>query len=189
MAFLDDMTHQQVARALDVPLGTAKTRIRSGLQILRANLAPMAASLLGLGLALIGFRYVQTQAAFERDERALSLVTTSELVPLRLTPAASAQVPAGAHANYRGRAGTPLAVLTTENLPAAPAGRTYQAWVRHGETWTSLGLLQPNAAGVARLVTEDAALSVLPDSVEITSEPAAGSQTPSGPIILAWTAG
>src|SRR5262252_8983288 len=140
MAFLEDMTHEQVAHALDVPLGTAKTRIRSGLQILRANLAPMAASLLGVGLAIVGFRYVQSQAAYDRDERALTLVTTSELVPLRLTPA-SAQVPAAAHANYRGRAGTALAVLTTESLPPPPSGGAYQAWVRHGGTWTSLGVL------------------------------------------------
>lgn len=187
LAFLEDMTHEQVARTLDVPLGTAKTRIRSGLHILRTNLAPMAASLLGLGLAIVGFRYVQSQIAYERDERALSLVTTSDLVPLRLTPA-SAQVPAGAHANYRGRAGVPVAVLTTETLPAPPSGQTYQAWVRHGDTWTSLGTLEPNADGSARLIAEDAALAAPPEAVEITLEPASGSQTPSGAVLLAWTA-
>ncbi len=132
MAFLEEI------RALDVPLGTAKTRIRSGLQILRMQLAPIAASLLGLGLALVGFRYVQSQMAYERDERALDQVPTSDVVPLRLTPAA-ADVPAGAHANYRGRAGGNLAVLSVEALPSPPPGRTYQAWVRHGTGWTSLG--------------------------------------------------
>src|SRR5207249_3191126 len=86
LAFMEDMTHEQVARALDVPLGTAKTRIRTGLHILRMHLAPMAASLLGLALAVVGFREVQTQIAFEREQRAVNLVTTSELTPLRLTP-------------------------------------------------------------------------------------------------------
>ena len=143
MAFLEDMTHEQVASALDVPLGTAKTRIRSGLQILRLQLAPVAASLFGLGLALLGFRYVQSQIAFDREERALILVTTSDLAPLRLTPAGS-DVPAGAHANYRGRAGNPLAVLSVEALPSTPAGRTYQAWVRHADHWTSLGTFHPS---------------------------------------------
>jgi RNA polymerase sigma-70 factor (ECF subfamily) len=187
MAFLDDMTHQEVARALDVPLGTAKTRIRSGLELLRANVAPLAASLLGVGLALVGFRYVQSQAAYERDERALSLVTTSDVVPLRLTPA-SAQVPAAAHANYRGRAGTTLAVLTTEALSAPPPGRVYQAWVRHADTWTALGTFEPNADGTARLIAENSALAAPPDSVEITLEPAAGSPAPNGAIVLSWSA-
>jgi RNA polymerase sigma-70 factor, ECF subfamily len=187
LAFLDDMTHEQVAQTLHVPLGTAKTRIRSGLKILRANLAPMAASLLGISLAVVGFRYVQSQVAYERDQRALSLVTTSELVPLRLVPA-TADVPALAHANYRGRAGSNLAVLTTEALPTAPAGHVYQAWVRHADGWTSLGTLQPNAAGSALVVAENGALATPPDAVEITVEASPGSAAPGAGVVLAWTA-
>jgi RNA polymerase sigma-70 factor, ECF subfamily len=37
-AFFDELTHVEVAKALDAPLGTIKTRIRSGLQKLRAVL-------------------------------------------------------------------------------------------------------------------------------------------------------
>src|SRR5215467_11917674 len=145
LAFLEDMTHEQVARTLDVPLGTAKTRIRSGLQILRSHLAPMAASLLAVAFAVVGVRLVQTQVALERDQRAIAMVTTSEVVPLRLTPApGSSGVPAGAHANYRSRDGVDVGVLSTELLPPAPSGQTYQAWVRHGTTWTSLGTFVPN---------------------------------------------
>src|SRR6266852_5388241 len=101
LAFLEDMTHEQVAEALDVPLGTAKTRIRTGLQSLRMILAPVAASLFGLGFAVVGVRYMQTQMAYQLDERALTQVTMSELTPLRLAPATSG-LPAGAHAMYRG---------------------------------------------------------------------------------------
>ena len=186
LAFLEDMTHEQVARTLDVPLGTAKTRIRSGLQILRTHLAPVAASLLGLAVAVIGFRLVQNEITFDREQRALILVTTSDLVPLRLTPA-SASVPAGAHANYRGRPGNHLAVLTTELLPAAPAGSTYQAWVRHDDRWTSLGTFVPGTDGYAILVADNAALATSPDSVEVTLEPASGSQAPGGVVVLAWS--
>ena len=183
MAFLEDMTHEQVARALDVPLGTAKTRIRSGLQVLRAHLAPMAASLLGIVLVVLGYRFVQTQMDLDREQRALILVTTSDLVPLRLTPV-STSVPAGAHANYRGRPGVDLAVLTTELLPPGQ----YQAWVRHGDRWTSLGTFVPDAHGAAQLIAEDPALTQAPDVVEITLEPSGGSQAPTGPVVVAWSA-
>src|SRR5437879_13818006 len=110
LAFLEDMTHEQVARALDVPLGTAKTRIRSGLHSLRVVLAPVAASLFGLGFAVVGARYMQSQATLDRDERALTLVTMSELAPLRLA-AGTTDLPAGGTAAFRRRRGRNLAVL------------------------------------------------------------------------------
>ena len=188
MAFLEDMTHEQVARALDVPLGTAKTRIRSGLQLLRSQLAPFAATLLGLGLAVLGFRLVQTQNALEREQRALVLVTTSDLAPSRLTPVA-AEVPAGAHANYRGRPGVELAVLTTESLPPLPPGQTYQAWAWRGDQCTSLGTFAVAADGSAQVIAQDAALSTPPDLVEITVEPTgANSPKPTGDVVLRWSA-
>lgn len=190
LAFLEDMTHEQVARTLDVPLGTAKTRIRSGLQIMRAHLAPFAATLLSVALALVGFRFVQTQVMLEREQRAIALVTTSELTPLRLTPAASAVgIPQGAHANYRGRSGVDVAVLSTELLPSAPAGQTYEAWVRHGATWTSLGTFTVDAQGTAQVVAQNAALVETPDAVQVTLERSAGGSAPSGEVVLAWPNG
>ncbi|MDB5035128.1 MAG: sigma-70 family polymerase sigma factor [Chlorobi bacterium] len=39
MAFLQGYTHQEIATATDIPLGTVKTRIRSGMQELRSYLS------------------------------------------------------------------------------------------------------------------------------------------------------
>ena len=185
LAFLEDMTHEQVADALHVPLGTAKTRIRSGLQSLRMHLAPVAASLFGLGFAIVGVRYMQSQAAFQLDERALTLVTMSELAPLRLAPATSG-LPDGVHGNYRSRSGTSLAVLSAEALPVVSDSKTYQAWVHQGDQWTSLATFVPDTDGAARVIADNSALLSPPDAVEITLEPAGGSLTPSDAVVLRW---
>ena len=41
LAFFDELSHQQVATMLDVPLGTAKTRIRTALTSLKHQLTPL----------------------------------------------------------------------------------------------------------------------------------------------------
>src|SRR5579864_3840012 len=84
MAFVEGLTHEQVANNLQLPLGTTKTRIRTGLQRLRAGLAPAVAVLLvaaGMG-AIVGIRNEQASRAL--DGRALALLTSSETVAVRL---------------------------------------------------------------------------------------------------------
>jgi RNA polymerase sigma-70 factor (ECF subfamily) len=188
LAFFEDLTHQQVAATLNLPLGTAKTRIRAGLQVLRGKLAPVVAALaLGGILAALGVRYQADQAALQRDERALALVTASDTQLIRLTAASG--VPDATHGTYRGKPGATIAVMTFSNFPPAPAGRVYQAWALRSGTWTSLGTVQPDANGSARLIAEGPDLALPPEAIQVTPEPGVGGAAPSGPALIAWPGG
>lgn len=185
LAYFEELSHPEVAERLGVPLGTTKTRIRAALQKLRVRLSPAVAGLfLGIiGLTMLGsLWYGRDRAERARDDRALSLLTSSETVTIRLAPVAG--VSPATHATYRGRPGATIAVITFSNFPRLEPGHTYQAWVRHGTVWTSTGTARPDASGHARLIAEGPQFAEPPDEIEVTREAAGNARGPSGPVIV-----
>ncbi len=186
LAFFDELTHEQAAAFLGVPLGTAKTRIRAALLKLRPRLASYAVAFVAAATGA----FATAQWSAERDAaalngRALRLVTSSDVVPLRMTPAADDG--SGLHATYRGRAGTPTAVVTLTHFPPAPAGRTYRAWARRGGRWAPLGVVAPGADGTGLLVVERDDVSVPPDALEVTMEASDRGDAPTVEPVVRWT--
>jgi RNA polymerase sigma-70 factor (ECF subfamily) len=192
LAFLEDLTNEQVATFLNLPLGTTKSRIRSGLKSLRVKLAPLVAVGLILAslLTLAGLREKAHQVILRRLDRALSLVTNSEVVPKRL--GAATGINPAAHGNYRGRPGVDLAVLTLSNLPPAPRGYEYRAWASHGGRWTLLGRAQIDNDGRGLMIVEGPELATPPDQLHVTLEPvgnrADARSAPTGPPVIRWPA-
>ncbi len=187
LAFFDELTHQQIASTLNVPLGTAKTRVRSALATLRTQLTPMMASLLTLLLLLSGVLYRQYQQSrqFDLEQRALWLVTSSDIVPLRMEAASG--VDPKTHGTYRARPGQPLAVFTFSNFTPAATGQVYRVWARNSQGWLNLGVVPLDAAGNGRLVVENSALSTAPEQLEVTQEPSDRSaNSPSDPPLISW---
>jgi RNA polymerase sigma factor (sigma-70 family) len=184
LAFFDELTHDQVAVALNLPLGTVKTRIRAAVQRLRFILAPLGVAAVALAL-LFGFgaRFQAQRLIAQRNDRALSMVTASDITTLHI-PAAPGASPE-THGSYRGRPGTPIAVLAMHGFSPAPSGKTYQAWVLHKGSWASMGTAVPGANGDALLVAEGAVFSALPEAVEVTLERKGGSPSPTGPVVIA----
>lgn len=187
LAFFEDMTHEQIAAVLELPLGTVKTRIRAGVQRLRTWLPQLAAASLVVLVAAFGLRQRATRLAWERDERALALVTSSDTLDLRL--GAAPNVARETHARYRGRAGAPIAVVTLSHFAPAAPGHAYQMWALRAGTWSSLGTVVPGDDGTARIVVEDSGLATLPDRLSITLEPAGGSAQPSTDVVVQWPDG
>lgn len=187
LAFFEDMTHGEIADALELPLGTAKSRVRAGLRNLRTKVAPLVATLALVALlAGLAIRLETRRQVLARDERALTMLTASDSETLRLTSAPG--VPEKTHGAYRSRPGAPIAVVTFSNFAPAPPGRVYQAWARHGAAWRSLGTARPDSAGKARLIAEGALLAARPEAIEVTLEREGGSAAPAGPVIVSWSA-
>jgi RNA polymerase sigma-70 factor (ECF subfamily) len=186
LAFLEDLSHQQIADFLNLPLGTTKTRIRAGLQKLRGHLAPLlAAGLLVGGLfATAIFFTAQRFDDARRDEAALRMVTSSDVVPQRLVAAPG--TPAETHGNYRGRAGSTIAVTTVSHLRPAPAGQTYHVWGVFAGRWHLLGTVTPDAQERALLITEGEYLANPPSELRVTLEKAKNAASPAGPPIIVW---
>jgi RNA polymerase sigma-70 factor (ECF subfamily) len=179
LAYFDELTQEQIAAALHVPLGTTKTRIRLALR----RLAPALAALVGLGLVVLVWR--RRELEMTREEQALAMVTSSDVVVLHLRAAPGA--PPATHANYRTRPGSGVSVLTASHLPVLPAGEHYVAWVHRAAGWSALGPLIVRPDGGSLLVAEGADLGADPDGVTITRERDPGA-APRGSPVAVWYA-
>jgi len=185
LAFFEELTHDQVAAALNLPVGTVKARIRAGLGKLRYILAPLGVAAVAIAvLAGYGLRVHAQRMLSQRNDRALSMATMSDVTILHV-PAAPG-VTGGTHGSYRFRPQSDIGVLALHEFPAAPAGRTYQGWAFSKGNWISMGTATPDSEGDALLVAETPALATPPEALKVTLEPAGGSRQPAGPTVIIW---
>jgi len=78
-------------------------------------------------------------------------------------------------------------ILQANNLAAVPTGKTYELWVipADGSAPVPAGLFRPDAAGNGSVVLPSIPQGVKAKAFGVTVEDAAGSKTPTAPILLA----
>ena len=186
LAFFQDLTHEQVAGFLNVPLGTAKSRIRVGIEKLTPRLAALVATL----VAAVGFstyEWNHQRSAWKLDERALGMLTGSHMEALRLLPLQSTgEIEKGPHATYRAERGGSVIAFTLSNLPQLPSGATYRLWQMNGGKWKALGEILPDTQGKGRMLIEEPGLP-WPEGLWLTQEDRSSTNTvPAGQAVLVW---
>ncbi len=117
-------------------------------------------------------------------EQVAELLTTPTAQRVLLTAPKTAPAPAG-HVIYLPSRGQ--LILQANNLAPVPAGKTYELWVipANGSAPIPAGLFRPDASGNGSVVLPPIPSGVSAKAFGVTIEDAAGSKTPTAPILLA----
>ncbi|MBI1751141.1 MAG: sigma-70 family RNA polymerase sigma factor [Acidobacteria bacterium] len=190
LAFFADLSHQEVAKALKVPLGTAKTRIRSGLRLLERHLGGLVALLL-VALAGAGSWIWRRAGEAAQTRQALHLLSDSQTKALRLVPdPAPASPETGLHATFRSAPGAGLAVLMQTRFPQPAPGSHHVLWIRTGQGWQHVDLRPPEDSGKGWSILEAPWMDQgWPLELRVTVEAASAipsAAQPSGPTLAVW---
>jgi hypothetical protein len=190
--FLNRIAAQPAQKVVAMP----QPRPRPAAWLPWAAAAVLALVAIGLGANLyLANMQLQQQSALiaaqtaqsRRAHQVMELLTAPRAQHVELT-ATQAQPQPSARAVYLASRGT--LILEASNIKPLDAGKTYELWLipANGSAPIPAGLFRPDAAGSASVVLPQIPAGVPAKAFGVTVENAAGSPTPTLPIVLAGAA-
>jgi anti-sigma-K factor RskA len=127
------------------------------------------------------------QASESQAKQVAEVLTAPSAQKVVLTAPKTPPTPTGRVVYLPSRGGL---ILQASNLAPIPAGKTYELWVipADGSAPIPAGLFKPDVAGNGSLVLPSIPQGVKAKAFGVTLEDAAGSKTPTAPILLAGAA-
>jgi anti-sigma-K factor RskA len=124
------------------------------------------------------------QASELRAKQVAEVLTAPAAQRVVLTAPKTTPAPTGRVVYLASRGGL---ILQANNLAPVPSGKTYELWVipADGSAPIPAGLFRPDTAGNGSVVLPEIPQGVQAKAFGITMEDAAGSKTPTAPILLA----
>lgn len=132
-------------------------------------------------VARLGGQLNQTQSELRRERDAIKLVTAPDA---QMATLAGTEMAANAHAKFVFDRQTGRAMLMADNLPPAPAGKTYQLWYIAGGKPMPGHVFTPDAAGRAEMHDQVPVEARNAAVFAVTLEPSGGTKEPTGPKYL-----
>jgi len=123
------------------------------------------------------------QRQWQEQTTLVALLRAGHMQRLELATAGDGARPA-ARAVVMYEPNAPQALLYAEDFPSLAPGQTYQLWLIQGETRTSGGLFQVDAAGYGLLLIDAPQKLGSYDRLGVTPEPAGGSPGPTAPPVV-----
>jgi anti-sigma-K factor RskA len=167
-----ELLERRILRAARAERGAASRRERWALPV-GAAAAVAAAAAVGLGIwaTQLSHSLERERSAHARDARIVAILAQPGAQQIRTKGGSGLLVVSP----------TGKAVLVAHNLPAAGAGKTYEAWVVEGARARPAGLFRGGAGANVVQLTEPVARGAI---VGVTLERAGGSRTPTGAMLL-----
>jgi anti-sigma-K factor RskA len=182
-------------RAEPIPIErTSKWRGAAWAGWIAAAAALIVAATLGLQLSTLRARLQESdnrvaalQASESREKQMAEVLTAPSAQKIVLTAPKTPPAPTGRVVYLASRGGL---ILQANNLAPIAGSKTYELWVipADGSAPIPAGLFRPDAAGNGSVVLPQIPQGVKAKAFGVTLEDAAGSKTPTAPILLAGAA-